>query len=330
MERIAFIIGQRYLYWSTILMVLGAAVAICLFLSFYLKKSGNVNAAALAVPVAMVFSLVLSRLIHWYCRENAYGSFLSAMTDYTSGGYALLGVFAGCFLTAVLLRALKISRNLPEMLDCMCLGGGAGIGVGRLASFFDSSDRGQIVESVKTLPWVYPVTNSVSQVEEYRLAVFMIQAMVVWTIVLMLAVWYTSASKHKNFRNGDATLIFLMCYGASQVVLDSARYDSLYFRSNGFVSIVQVMSALAIGLALVVFSVRMVKERGFHWKKLLLWLIIAALIGVAGYMEYHVQRHGDQAVFAYTVMSSCLMVVIIMALHIRSLGKKRPRYIRAR
>ena len=95
-------------------------------------------------------------------------------------------------------------------------------------------------------------------------------------------------------------------------MLDSTRYDSLFFRSNGFISIVQVLAALAIALAAIVFSVRMVKANGWNKWYLLLWVVLAALVGGVGYMEYYVQRHGDQAVFAYSVMSACLVGFVVL------------------
>ena len=320
MERIAFIIGENFIYWSAIVTTLGTAAAACLFVAFYVGKTGKGISAALAVQLSLILSLVFCRLVHWYCRADSYDSFFSAMTDYTSGGYALMGAFAGCALTAAVLRLLQFTKNLPEMLDCMCIAGSAGIGVGRLASFFNGSDRGQILQGVQSLPWVYPVTNVVSGVQEYRLATFVFQAMVALGLFAMLALFYIIGNKRGKLKSGDTCLVFLLCYGASQVVLDSTRYDSLFFRSNGFVSIVQVLSALAIGLALVVFSVRMVRSRGFRWWQPLLWLPLAGLIGGAGFMEYYVQRHGDQAVFAYSVMSGCLLAVIFLVLVIRMLG----------
>ena len=79
---------------------------------------------------------------------------------------------------------------LPEMLDCMCLAGAGGIALGRLASFFNSSDRGQIIESLKSLPFVYPVTNAVSGALEYRLATFVLQSMVALLLFwLLFPVW---------------------------------------------------------------------------------------------------------------------------------------------
>lgn len=329
MDRIAYINGETFVYWNSIILTLAAATAACFFLAFYLSRRGNAVAGFAAVPLSLVLSLAAARFFHWYCRADSYDGFASAMTDYTSGGYALMGVFLGCFLAALVLRGLFLHRNLPEMLDCMCLAGAAGIAVGRLASLFNSSDRGQIVESVRSLPWVYPAINAVSGVTEYRLATFMIQAMVAGVLFLCLTLFYLSGKKRGKLRDGDTCLIFLLCYGASQVVLDSTRYDSLFFRSNGFVSIVQVLGALALAMVVVVFSVRLVKRRGFKAWYLLLWLPIAAAIGGAGYMEYYVQRRGNEADFAYSVMSACLAAAVLFTLLIRALanGRKTKNFV---
>ena len=100
MERIALIMGSTFVYWSAIVLTLAAGVTICVFLACYLPR-GNGNAAAVAVPTGLVLSVLLARLAHWYFRPDGYSSFLAAMTDYTTGGYALLGVFLGCVLTAL-------------------------------------------------------------------------------------------------------------------------------------------------------------------------------------------------------------------------------------
>lgn len=322
MDKLAFIIGDTFIYWNSIVLTLAALVAIFFFLAFYIGKCGNAVAGFGVVPIAMVLGLIFARFFHWYCRADSYEGFLAAMTDYTSGGYALMGVFLGCIVAAALLRLIRLHRSLPEMLDCMSIAGCAGITVGRLASFFNSSDRGNIVESVKSLPFVYPVTNAVSGAQEYRLATFVIQAMVAFVLFLILAVFYIKGNKKGTLKDGDTCLIFLLVYGASQVVLDSTRYDSLFFRSNGFVSVVQVLGAVALALAIILFSVRMVKAVGFQFWQVLLWIVMAAGIGGAGFMEYYVQRRGNEAVFAYSVMSGCLLGVIALTLLIRFLAVK--------
>ncbi|MEF2836658.1 MAG: hypothetical protein U0N82_02910, partial [Oscillospiraceae bacterium] len=123
MDKLAYISGESLIYWNSIAYTLAAVTAICFFLAFYLAKNGNVVAGFAAVPLSMVMGLVAARFFHWYCRADSYESFASAMTDYSSGGYALMGVFLGCFLSACLLRLIRLSRSLPEMLDCMVISG---------------------------------------------------------------------------------------------------------------------------------------------------------------------------------------------------------------
>lgn len=324
MDKIAYLGENAVIYWNSIVLTLGAMVAICFFLAFYLGKTGNLSAGFAAIPVALVLSLLAARFFHWYCRADSYESFAAAMTDHTTGGYALMGAFLGCFLTAVLLRLVQLHKNLPEMLDAMALAGCAGIAVGRLASLFNSSDRGSVV-SLENLPFAYPVTNAVSGTVEYRLATFMIQAMVALALFVVLSLFYLRGNRKGNLRSGDTTLIFLLIYGSSQVVLDSTRYDSLFFRSNGFVSVVQVLGAVGLAYSIFRFSRRMVKAKGFRFWQVFLWILIAAAMGGAGFMEYYVQRRGNEAVFAYSVMSACLLVIILLTLLIRLLAVRAER-----
>ena len=320
MDKIAFYSGSTAIYWNSVILTLAAATAISFFLAFYLGKSGNGAAGFAVVPVSIVLSLVFARFFHWYCQSDSYTGFSDAMTNYAEGGYALMGVFLGCVLAAVITRILCLHRNLPEMLDAMSMAACAGMVVGRLSALFNASDRGQVLERFRRLPIASPISHAVSGAVEYRLATFALQSMVALALFIGLAVFYNKGQKRGKLRDGDTCLLFLLLYGASQVVLDSTRYDSLFFRSNGFVSVVQVLGALALVLAVILFSRRMVKARGFRAWQIFLWLLIGSAIGGAGYMEYYVQRRGNEALFAYSVMSGCLLFVILLTLLIRFLA----------
>ena len=308
MDRIAFVCGNTVLYWNSIVLTLAAAAAICGFLALY---RGRGEAAAVVVPLALVLSVLLARLTHWYFRPDSYESFLEAMTDFTSGGYALLGVFLGCFLAAAAVRLLALEENLPRLLDAMSLAGCGGIAVGRLACFFSTADRGQIMKTIHSLPLAYPVNNAVTGAPEYRLATFVIQAMVTAVIFGLLLAFFLL---DKRRRAGDVTLLFGLLYGMSQAVLDSTRYDSLYMRSNGFISVVQLSGAAAMLAVSVIFSLRMVKARGFRVWYPALWLAMLGCLGGAGYMEYYVQRHSDTGLFSYSIMTACLAASAALAI----------------
>ena len=45
-------------------------------------------------------------------------------------------------------------------------------------------------------------------------------------------------------------------------------------------------------------------------------------MGGAGFMEYYVQRRGNEAAFAYSIMMLCLLVIIALTLLIRAVANK--------
>ena len=100
MEKVAFINGGTFIYWSSIVLTFAVIAAVALFAGLYLWKSKNGMALSLTVPVALLLSMVISRWVHWYCLTDRYESLHAAMSDYTWGGYALMGAFLGCLLTA--------------------------------------------------------------------------------------------------------------------------------------------------------------------------------------------------------------------------------------
>ena len=320
MEQIAYIIGSRIIHWSSLMVALGGAVAVCLFIWLYTRQTENWQAVGWMLILGCPLSVFFARLIHWYCRFASYSSFSAAITDYSAGGFALIGVFAGCILAALLLRLTRRVDDLGQLLDCACIAGAAGIAVGRLAGFFSADDRGMLLTEMTRLPMAYGSVNPITGLEEYRLATFMLQFLLVLVLFLVLLHFYLKAEKSPNYRSGDVFWLFMVIYAGIQAVLDSTRYDSLFLRSNGFVSLVQILCLVTLVVTMVVFSLRMVKVLGWNPGYLFLWIPALALLGGAGYMEYFVQRHGNQAAFGYTIMSLCLASFVLLTLAVRWIG----------
>ena len=321
MEQIAFIIGDRLVHWSFLMVALGGAVAVCLFLWLYTRQTDNWSGAGWMLLLSCPLSVFFARMIHWYCQYTSYAGFLAAITDYSTGGYALIGVFAGCLVAALILRLLRRVESLGQLLDCTCIAGAAGIAIGRFASFFNADDRGMLLTEYTRLPLAYSSVSPITGLEEFRLATFLLQFFCVAILFFGLLHFYLKQTeKNPVYRHGDSFWIFVLLYSASQAVLDSTRYDSLFLRSNGFVSLVQILCLVSLVVTLVLFSVRMVKAMGWNFGFPLMWLSALALLGGAGYMEYFVQRHGDQAAFAYGTMSLCLGSFALLVLAIRWIG----------
>lgn len=294
MDKIAWILGDISIRWSSVVMVMAVLTGILFFLAAAARGNRKVTSAALALPLAILLSLLFGRLLHWYFLPDA------------GDGYVLMGPFAGCLCTALILKGIRLEKNMARMLDVMSIGGCAAIALGRLACFFTADDRGRII-GIQGLPLAWPVINATSGEMEYRLAVFLFQAVAALLIFLVLLLKDRQNTKTGTHRDGDLTLLFLLLYTAGQIVLDSMRYDALHLRSNGFIGSVQLVCAVTFCGVIGILLTRLVKRNGFRFQYGFAAFLIAVCIGIAAYMEYFVQRHGGQAVFGYTVMTATMM-----------------------
>ena len=322
MNQVAFILDNTTLYWYSIVLALAVTAGICFFMACCSHAGVRPAWAAASALLAVFLSLVFSRLIFWHCRADSFRSLGQALTTPSSGSLALAGAFLGCALTALILGSF--AGGTRKLLDCMCAAGACAICLGRLGNFFTSADRGQILTEMTFLPWAYPVVNSTSGELEYRLATFLFQAVIAGLLFIVLSYLFFSPRTRKYLSDGKLTLLFAMVYGASQVILDSTRYDSLYLRSNGFVSMVQILAAVALGVSIILCAIGAVKKCGLKNWMILVWVVIAGLFGVAGYMEYYVQRHSRLAFFAYDIMEHCLVVILVLGICLLKLSLHEP------
>lgn len=321
MDRIAFLVGPYSIYWSSIMLALAAAVGVLLFWCFYLWDGSDRLGAFLTVPLALVLGILGGRLAHWYFRPDSYGSLTAALTDYSQGSFALSGAFLGVFLAVALVSLPRKGKHFAHLLDAVCVAGCGAVSLGRLACFCNSADRGPTVSPTNLFASI--LVNPATGARECRLATFLLQSLVAGVLFLGLVfLFFWGRTDHRR-KDGDLFWLFCLYYGGTQAVLDSTRYDSLYFRSNGFVSAVQIFGLLAVIAAIAVFSLRYRKADGWLPGLLVLWGCLLVLLGGAGYMEYYVQRHSGEAVFAYSVMSACMALTLLLATALWAVTRKR-------
>jgi len=315
MSKIAFLYGDVAIYWSSIVLLLAVVCAVLAALAVRLLQNKPIAPVAVLIPLALTLSLLCARLIHWYCRADQYDSLVAALTDFTGGGYSMLGVFAGCLAAALILRVMHVTDDLPSLLDCLAPAACLGISVGRLSVLFNTDGRGKIMvenEAYRRLPIGAPMENVISGEIQWRFATFCFQSIIAAAILVILVVMgvllHRLAKKHARSAAGDVFCLFLLFYFSSEIVMDSTRYDALFLRSNGFVSLVQIVAAVAVAAVFAWFSVRSVRSCGLRPWHFVLWVVWGCALGCAGYMEYYVQRHSSLYLLSYGVMSSGLLL----------------------
>ena len=314
MNPIAIYSGSIVIYWSSIIIALGILACLCMSLALCATNREPRSGMLLFVALTVMLSVPLCRAVHWYAHIEQYAGFGAASTDYSNGSYVLSAALLAAFIAAIMVSTLGLCSSAAKLLDAFAPGAALAVAFIRLSSLFNNACRSKIIfqtPALQQLPIASGITTSTGTVE-YRFATFFMHFLLMLIICYMLLVFF---GKRRNIprrhgrAEGDTARMFLLFYSASEVVMDSTRYDSSFLHSNGFVSIVQIAAGVCIIGLLVYYSIHSIKAnrmRFYHW---LGWLGFIAAIGGVGASEYLVQRHGNWYMFCYPAMSLCCIAM---------------------
>lgn len=317
-NEIAFYFSDKQVMWHGILVGIGILSAVIMALILRLIQGENAGEIFITSALSCLISPVLARLVYWYCCSGQFNSFYSAMTDLSGGGFSIVGVIAGIFISAYIVKLIGATDSFSKLLDCILPAGVLGIAVARLGGFFTSADKGKFIisdENLQKLPYAFPVENSAGEFE-WRIPTFLyesISSFAVFVVMLFIFIIVYTKEKNNQLREfGIPALLTMSLFGFQQVCLESMRYDTLYTRFNGFVSLVQIFCAVLAVIPLVVFIIKRIKLKRFKVIHVILAVLVLGLIGFAGYLEYYVQRYADLYSQCYSIMMAVLMLAFIM------------------
>ena len=305
MREVAFCFGHVILYWDTILLALACIAGFLALWGAYGANGGKRSAFLALVPLGVVLSLAVSRLMFWSCHSEQFSSLAAALAPGSSGGFCLSGVVIGFVLAALLLRFAGREKDTALLLDCAAPALALCLSLVRLSALFNASCRGKVpITDVRLcrLPFAAAVPGGT----EYRFASFFVGALLFLVIFGVLTLLFL----RRWGRRGDVFLAFLVLCSAVELVIDSTRNDASYFTFNAFISVAQILSAAAMLAVLVVFSRRSIRCGGPKLHRLLCcvaWLLGAAIAGVS---EYLVQRHGNWQLGCYTLMTIGALILL--------------------
>ena len=306
----ALIIGKLQIPWNAIL--IGLTIPAWFFFSYSLYSARVKKSASflLLFPLTVITSFFFCRLFYWYSNQSQFEGLFDALDSFNLAAFSLLGLLPGILIPALLLWAVRLIKKLPVLLDTLAAPTAFATGFFYLTCLFNNSCRAKFVihhTAFQRFPVSVLSTDALGNIE-YRFATFM-AGFILMSLVGIFTLWFY----FRNYKKEGATLaFFLLFYSAVQFILESTRYDACYFPFNGFVSIIQIVSAVCIAGSMIYYSILSVKKTGFRAVYPVLWFLHIAAIGATGYLEYLVQRHGDKAAMLYLFMSlSCFLMAFI-------------------
>ena len=318
MTDIALSFGNISINYSSIIIALGAASCFCLTWSLYRANQGKGSVLCIFILFSTIFSVVFSRILHWYCHSEQYESFLTSVSDFSTGGFVFSGVIIGMVVSYFIVSFLYMQDDPALILDCAAPGTAVLIIMVRISSLFNTSCRGKITvhdPALQRLPLSSKITDAAGNAE-FRFATFFVEAILLAVLFVFILIFFSriknTTAKNWKSNSGGVWLHFLLWYCTIEIVMDSTRYDSSFTPFNGFVSIVQTFCGVIMLAVLIYYSVRAVKAerlKAYHW---LIWSGWFVSLAAAGISEYLVQRHGDWYLSCYFLMSLSLIIMAVL------------------
>lgn len=261
-------------------LIASLGMGIGVFLTLAKKEHLTADTAWHAVLLALPLGLLGARVFYCLARYKVYNEIgLENVWTLWNGGYALWGAVGGAALAGVI--AAKWGRRpVSRVLDAMAPAGALVISLMRFAEYFSGEGIGPAV-AVPAFQR-FPFAMYDDWYGEWYWAVFMLEGLAALTIFLVLLRCRRPA--------GDRARLFLICYSACQMILESLRRDS--FLRWLFVRVSQLTAILVIAGLMIAAVVKWARNkhnpRITRGKMLLCWAAVLLGAGVIVAMEFAV------------------------------------------
>lgn len=226
-SKIAFSIGSINIYWYAILIVLAFIIALIILKikdgKFGIKFSDIFDLSLFVIPI----SIISARIYYIFFNFKYYVQNPIKILDLRNGGLAIYGGIIGGLITCyVFCKKRKI--NLLDLLDyivpCLALGQS----IGRWGNFINAEAHG--IDT--NLPWRMGIYEADKYMEVHP--TFLYESIITFALFIILSL----VSKKRKYK-GQITIIYLIIYSFTRMIIEGLRTDSLML---GSIRISQLLS----------------------------------------------------------------------------------------
>lgn len=247
MNAIFLKIGNIYIYWYSIILLIGFILG-CLIVLKETKKIGIAKEKIedfifYTIPI----SLIGARIYYVLFNLDYYLKYPIDILKVWEGGLAIHGgIIAGLLCLIYFTKKNKI--NIYKMLDILVIGLIVGQIIGRWGNFMNSEAYGPIT-SLKYLQHLHLpkfIIDGMFIDGHYHHPTFLYES--VWNLIGLIIMLIIKKTKYNKV--GLLTSIYLIWYGIGRFIIESLRTDSLMLLN---LKIAQIISILFIIIGIIVF-----------------------------------------------------------------------------
>lgn len=248
MDRIALDLGFIKIYWYSIMIMLGAIIAIILIKKEAKKRGIEETFITNLIFYGFIFGLIGARLYYVIFNIDYFSQNVLEIFKVWNGGLAIHGGILLGTLT-IIIYCKKYNINILKILDICAVGVIIAQAIGRWGNFFNQE--------------AYGMATSLNHLQKLHLPNFIIEGMningiyyqptflyeSIWNIVGFILL-ITIRKFYKNLKTGQLTGFYLMWYSVGRFIIEHFRSDSLMLSNFKVAQIVSTILFI-IGIILV-------------------------------------------------------------------------------
>lgn len=305
-ERIYFLGVEVYAFGLYV--CLGLALAMLVLGVLLRKRKWKSGTAALTGVLSIGVGFAVSRLFFGFMDASLTETMpLWAMVRVNTGGYSMIGALLGACMGAVLTARLT-RQSAPALLDLLAPALLLFIACERLG-------EGHIEEFGVSRKLTVDLPDNTFLVQGGRLNTYLLESFAALVLAIVM-LW----DLRGNRRAGNTFLLFLILFGASQVLMESLRKDG-HMTVKAFVRLEMIMSMMLLGSGIIALFIRNLKRRpALSWAAL---LTVLAAVGLGVLIEFKIDRSQISHYLLYMAFIAVLAVPVVLGLLLRKEEEKR-------
>lgn len=252
MNPIFFKIGNIYIYWYSIILLMAFVIG-CLVLFKEAKKIGLEkekleNFIFYTIPIA----LIGARVYYVLFNLDYYLKYPIDIIKVWEGGLAIHGGILAGFL-CLLYFTKKNKINILKMLDILVIGLIIGQIIGRWGNFMNSEAYGPVttLDFLKNIHLPKFIIDGMFIEGNYHHPTFLYESL--WNLIGLIIILIIKNIKINKV--GIITSIYLIWYGIGRFLIESLRTDSLMFLNLKIAQFISILFII-IGLILFIYSIK--------------------------------------------------------------------------
>ena len=256
-DRVAFTIGGKEVYWYGIIIAVGFLLAVacglCLAKKYGMKQDTVIDIVIIAAPV----SVICARLYYVAFNWDFYGKHPEEIIRIWNGGIAIYGAVIAAIIVAAVYCKIK-KENFGLFCDIGSVGLLIGQSIGRWGNFVNQEAYGVNTD----LPWAMTGSSIKRDLLEMMIDGKAVDATLpvhptflyesLWNLVFLIA--FLILFKKRKY-DGQIFAGYLISYGVGRFFIEGLRTDSLYIGSIRVSQLVAVLCVVA-GAALMIVNLR--------------------------------------------------------------------------